>query len=89
MQVFQNVNGYGRDMSLIEVTFTCGLCDHEVIEWVYPGAPPSICADCVEKRGSRNAARAALWRKRNPEAYNEARRRQRANRKASESDDTD
>lgn len=74
--------GYDRIMPLIETAFTCGLCDQPTTEPAYPGATPAICAACLEKFPSRNAARVALWRKNNPDDYEAQKAQQRARRAA-------
>lgn len=78
----QTVMGYDRIMPLIETAFTCGLCDQPTTEPAYPGATPAICAACLEKFPSRNAARVALWRKNNPAGYEAQKAQQRARRAA-------
>lgn len=78
----QTVTGYDRTIPLIETSFTCGLCDQTAIEAAYPGATPAICATCLEKYPSRNAARVALWRKNNPADYEAQKAQQRARRAA-------
>ena len=81
-QQVTEVEDYSRSMPLEDVTFTCGLCAQTVTEPAYPGATPSICATCLEKYPSRNAARVALWRKNNPAAYEVQKQQQKANRAA-------
>lgn len=78
----QSIEGYTRIMPLADTTFTCGLCGQTVTEPAYPGATPSICATCLEKYPSRNAARVALWRKNNPADYEAQKQQQKAERAA-------